>query len=711
MKNSGERSEKRGICGICSAGCWIVATYDDKGRMVNVRADEGSPMGIICKIGEYSPDIIYSKERLLFPLRRKGEKGNYDFERISWDDAFGIIVDRLQAIKEQYGPEAAAIYTGVGSFEQSICDVYQPRGVAVSSASSVLFPYGSPNTMGVGALCYVSYGMIAPHTTMGRMFINMFSDIENSELIVVWGTNPATDLPPIDIHRILEAQKRGAEVVVIDPRKTKTVHLTGGDWIPIRPGTDGALALGLCDVLIRNELYDSDFVMKWTEGFEEFSKYVQHFRPQVVEYHTGIPAQKVEDLAIRISEANGVSQLMYTGLEYANSGVQNLRATLILWALAGQLDVPGGLCFTMKENIFPINRDKNVPNPDRESCLGRDQFPVYVKYRDEAHAAALPQSVLEGKPYKIRSLMILGSSIITSWPDPEIWEKANPNYGVSVQPDDLARLAKKAEELPSAQSNFLRKRLNVWVGADDPWMNMLEWNKQVKDIDIDDFKGDPCFIGIDLASKIDIAAMMFLFVRNRNYYGFGKYYLPEERIQISPNSQYEGWVKSGHLTATPGTLIDYEYIEEDLQSIMKSHNVVDIAIDPFQATQFVTRMEKVGIEIIEVRPTVLNFSEPMKEMEGLVLDGRFFHNGDPVMGWMASNVVRHYDQKDNIYPRKENPENKIDGVIGLLMALNREIRHREERSKYEDEDMAYGGVDIKEEKEEVSSDDDETYNF
>ena len=423
MKNSGERSEKRGICGICSAGCWIVATYDDKGRMVNVRADEGSPMGIICKIGEYSPDIIYSKERLLFPLRRKGEKGNYDFERISWDDAFGIIVDRLQAIKEQYGPEAAAIYTGVGSFEQSICDVYQPRGVAVSSASSVLFPYGSPNTMGVGALCYVSYGMIAPHTTMGRMFINMFSDIENSELIVVWGTNPATDLPPIDIHRILEAQKRGAEVVVIDPRKTKTVHLTGGDWIPIRPGTDGALALGLCDVLIRNELYDSDFVMKWTEGFEEFSKYVQHFRPQVVEYHTGIQAQKVEDLAIRISEANGVSQLMYTGLEYANSGVQNLRAALILWALAGQLDVPGGLCFTMKENIFPINRDKNVPNPDRESCLGRDQFPVYVKYRDEAHAAALPQSVLEGKPYKIRSLMILGSSIITSWPDPEIWEK------------------------------------------------------------------------------------------------------------------------------------------------------------------------------------------------------------------------------------------------------------------------------------------------
>jgi cysteine desulfurase NifS len=114
---------------------------------------------------------------------------------------------------------------------------------------------------------------------------------------------------------------------------------------------------------------------------------------------------------------------MYTGLEYANSGVQNIRASLVLWGLAGQLDVPGGLCFTMKENHFPINRDKNIANPDTGPRLGRDKFPVYIKYRDEAHAIALPESVLKGKPYKIRSLIILGSSIITSWPNPEIWKK------------------------------------------------------------------------------------------------------------------------------------------------------------------------------------------------------------------------------------------------------------------------------------------------
>lgn len=417
------RREKRGICGICSAGCWIVAEFDDNGRMIEVRADESSEMGIICKIGQHSPEIIYSKDRLLYPMRRAGAKGNYDFERISWDEAFDTIVERLNSIKKEYGAEATAIYTGVGTFELSLCDAFQPKGVAVSSASSVLFPFGSPNTMGVGALCYVSYGMIAPHVTCGEMLIDMFNDIENSELVVVWGTNPATDLPPIDLKRIMKARNGGASVVVIDPRRTATVKFADAEWIPIRPGTDGALALGLCNVLIQEELYDEEFVKQWTVGFEHFARYVQHFRPEVVEKITGVPGKSVQLLARRIAQAKGVSQLMYTGLEYSNSGVQSIRASLVLWAIAGQLDVPGGRCFKMKGATFPINRNGLVANPDVGVRLGKDRFPVYVKYRDEAHASALPESVLNGNPYKIRSLIIQGASIITSWPNPDLWKK------------------------------------------------------------------------------------------------------------------------------------------------------------------------------------------------------------------------------------------------------------------------------------------------
>jgi len=218
----GDPREKRrpGLCGICSAGCWVVVTYDEKGKIGRVDPDETSPLGMLCRIGQLSREVVYSKDRLLYPMRRRGPRGTYEFERISWDEAYEIIIDQLNRIKAESGPEAAAIYTGSGSFELALCDIYQPKGVAVSSASSVLFPFGSPNTLGVGALCYVSFAMIAPHVTMGGMYINMFSDIENADLIVIWGKNPAAHCPPLDFIRIQEAHKRGAQIVVIDPRKT-----------------------------------------------------------------------------------------------------------------------------------------------------------------------------------------------------------------------------------------------------------------------------------------------------------------------------------------------------------------------------------------------------------------------------------------------------------------------------------------------------------
>lgn len=415
--------KRRVLCGICPAGCWLEAYLDHEGRLLETYPDSESELGMICEIGRRSSAIVYSPDRLRHPLLRSGPKGGYEFKRISWEHAFDTIVARLGSIKERYGAEATAIYTGRGSFELSECDVFQPKGVAVSSASSVLFPFGSPNTLGVGALCYVSFAMIAPHVTAGGMMINMFSDVENAELIVIWGANPATDCPPLDFNRIVKARRRGAQVVVIDPRRNGTAIAAEAEWIPIRPGTDGALALGLCRTLIEEELYDEPFVRDWTHGFDDFARYCQHFRPEVVERITSVPADVIRGLARRIASARGACPIMYSGLEYSASGVQAIRATLILWALAGQLDVPGGRCFTMKENQFPMNREGHLPNPDLKKALGRDRFPVYSHYRGESHAICLPESVLNGKPYAIKSLIVEGGSIITAWPQPQVWRK------------------------------------------------------------------------------------------------------------------------------------------------------------------------------------------------------------------------------------------------------------------------------------------------
>jgi cysteine desulfurase NifS len=418
-----EKLERRnGLCGICPAGCFITATLQD-GRLVRVEPQEDHPLGMLCHIGRHSPQIVHDPDRLLYPLRRSGPKGSYQFERISWDEAMDTVVAALLKIKESHGPEALAIYTGRGSFDMSLCDIFQPADAAVSSASSVFFPFGSPNTLGVGALCYVSFAMIAPHVTMGEMYITMETDLEQAELIVIWGANPATDSPPLTHRQILQARERGAQVIAIDPRRSGTAREADARWIPIRPGTDGALALALIGVLVEEELYDEGFARDWTVGFDDLCQLVQHYRPEVAEHITGVPAETVRELARQLASARGACPVMYSGLEYSDSGVQAIRAVFTLFALAGHLDVPGGLMFRMKQNIFPQNRSRLVANPDMKKALGRDRFPVYSAYRGESHASILPEAVLEGKPYPIRALAILGGSMMTAWPDPDLWRR------------------------------------------------------------------------------------------------------------------------------------------------------------------------------------------------------------------------------------------------------------------------------------------------
>jgi phage terminase large subunit-like protein len=258
------------------------------------------------------------------------------------------------------------------------------------------------------------------------------------------------------------------------------------------------------------------------------------------------------------------------------------------------------------------------------------------------------------------------------WSDPKIWEKANPNYSVSVFPEDIERLCAKALKMPSAQNNFLTKRLSVWVNADTAFFNMVALAKCVdSNLRAEDFTGERCWIGIDLASRRDMAPMIQLFRREGHVYAFGRYYLPESEIENSENSQYSGWAKQGLITVTPGNIIDYGYIEDDLREISKEFQVVEVAYDPFQATQFATRMLAEGFPMVEMRAVVKTFSEPMKHLDGLIVDSKFHYNGDPILTWMFSNVVAHYDNKDNVYPKKERPENKIDGAIALIMALGR----------------------------------------
>jgi anaerobic selenocysteine-containing dehydrogenase len=410
-----------GICGICDAGCGVEVHLVD-GEIKRVVPLPDHPQGSTCPRGQHTDEIVYSPDRLLYPLRRCGPKGSADFERVAWEQAYQAILAGLRRTADRHGPEAICMYTGRGAFEQSLCDIFAPVGTRESSASSLLFAFGSPNTTGVGAICYIAHGMIAPQATFGAYAADLFDDIEQSELIVVWGANPATNSPPIKLKRIKEAQRRGARVIVIDHRRTETAKATRASWVGVRPGADGALALSMIHVLIAEGLYDRDFVEKWTLGFEELRAYVQQFPPEVAEGITRVPAETIRQTARDIARARGASLVMYTGLEYTNSGTQNIRAVMILWALAGHLDAPGGKVFKMRGSDFPVHTAHVAPPPSPDP-IGKDKYPLYHLFRNEAHAMELPKAILENDPYPIRAMVIGGSSLITAYPNPALWRR------------------------------------------------------------------------------------------------------------------------------------------------------------------------------------------------------------------------------------------------------------------------------------------------
>jgi phage terminase large subunit-like protein len=262
-----------------------------------------------------------------------------------------------------------------------------------------------------------------------------------------------------------------------------------------------------------------------------------------------------------------------------------------------------------------------------------------------------------------------------AWHDETVWRKSNPNLGVSVYLDDMQAACRKALSTAAAQSNFLTKRLNVWVNADSAWMDMQAWDRCADHtLTLDKVKHLQCIGGLDLASKVDVAAKVLCFhdpVADK-YFLIPTFWLPESAVEDGANSQYDGWRRAGHVQITEGEVTDYDQIEDSMREDARSLNLREWAVDPFQATQLIGHLLAENLPVIEYRQTVLTMSEPMKQFQALVLQGKLVHDGNPMMTWMVSNVVCHIDAKDNIYPRKgPRREQKIDGAVAGIMAIGR----------------------------------------
>ena len=277
------------------------------------------------------------------------------------------------------------------------------------------------------------------------------------------------------------------------------------------------------------------------------------------------------------------------------------------------------------------------------------------------------------------------------WQDEGCWSKANPNLGVSKYLDDMRRKAKRAREMPSALNAFLRKELNVWTQSETKWMPMEHWRACGKHVDAAGLRGRTCYGGLDLSSNIDISAFVLVFppqIEGEDYQVLCRFWIPEESmIERSRRDRvpYDAWVRQGYIEATPGNVIDYDFILAQIDEDAQAYDIQEIAFDRWGATRIQSQlMERGGDEwLVQFGQGFRSMSPPMKDLEKLVLGHQLAHGNNPVLGWMADNLVARQDPAGNIKPDKEKSREKIDGMVALIMALDRAIRHGEVGSVYQ----------------------------
>jgi phage terminase large subunit-like protein len=297
------------------------------------------------------------------------------------------------------------------------------------------------------------------------------------------------------------------------------------------------------------------------------------------------------------------------------------------------------------------------------------------------------------------------------WKAEATLRKANPNFDVSVSGDFLKARQRDAIATPRKAGVFKTKHLNLWVSTKAAFFDVEAWRKcrdpsmplkATEALALPELAGRRCILGLDLASKIDIAALEYLFLPigakatvDDPYIRVGRYFVPSSRVEDV--EAYAAWDALGLLDVTEGNIVDYDEIQEAIEEAVSRFQVEQVAYDPHQATMLVTSLTKKGVPVVEYRPLVLNFSEPMKELDALTKSLGIRHAGCPVMEWEISNVVSAPDKKDNVYPNKPDgqPHLKIDNPVALISALGVAMNKEEEPvavSPWDDPEFSMSGA-------------------
>lgn len=279
------------------------------------------------------------------------------------------------------------------------------------------------------------------------------------------------------------------------------------------------------------------------------------------------------------------------------------------------------------------------------------------------------------------------------WTDPATWWKANPNLGVSVKWEYLEELAERAKRSPSFLNTFLRYHLNIWTQQLERWIPPDAWAQCDGAVDEEALQGRRCWVGLDLASTGDITAAVLAFPDGEgNYDLVARLWVPEDTVAERSSRDrvpYDAWVRDGWMLATPGNVTDYAFIREELSRLAGRYEIVEVALDPWNATQLAQELADDGLLVVDFRQGYASMSPAAKEFERLVMSGRIRHGGHPVLRWMANNVAITQDPAGNIKPNKQRSREKIDGIVAAIMAIGRAmVSPGGGRSVYEERGLA-----------------------
>lgn len=412
-------------CILCVWGCGINAYVED-GRLVKVEGMAEHPLsqGLLCPRGRHLVDYVYSPDRLKYPMK----KASGSWQRISWDEALGTIAEKLDLLKDNYGARALATFCGSIGVENIELAAFADRFGGA---------YGTPNFLSVESNCFRSR-ILARQLTFGTYLVE---EPEKANCIILWGHDPTRSKLPL-ARQIYHALDNGLKLVVIDPRRTPLAKRA--THIPIRPGTDCALALGMLNVIISEDLYDKDFVDKHTVGFAQLAEHVKQYPPETVEKITGVPADDIRKIAriFTTSKSASIVQGICT-LDQQINGLQSSRALAILQAITGNIDVPGAWT-----NV-PFPRLGSFHIDVAEDPIGTTEHPLFHQLwgRRSPYGQAMyfADAVLSEKPYPIKALLVTGGNPALTLPDSSRIKQAFKKLDFLVVMDlfmtDTARLA------------------------------------------------------------------------------------------------------------------------------------------------------------------------------------------------------------------------------------------------------------------------------